>query len=85
MSGTNRLKPLLWLLSMHQLTPSGPVPGTYEGGLKTWKCALDLAAYLNRDVLGYTLAPRGPGLVAAGRRVRGLRVLEVGFVRLMGF
>jgi protein-histidine N-methyltransferase len=39
----------------------------YEGGLKTWECALDLATYLDRDFLG----------VQAGRRMRGLRVLEV--------
>ncbi len=47
--------------------PADLVPGVYEGGLKTWECALDLAAYLDRDVLG----------AQAGRRVRGLRVLEV--------
>jgi hypothetical protein len=52
--------------------PADLVPGTYEGGLKTWECALDLAAYLDRDVLG---AHAG---AAAGRRVRGSRVLEVG-------
>jgi hypothetical protein len=51
--------------------PADLVPGTYEGGLKTWECALDLAAYLDRDVLK---AQEG---VAAGRRVRGSRVLEV--------
>ncbi|KAI9444081.1 hypothetical protein H4582DRAFT_1919155 [Lactarius indigo] len=48
--------------------PADLVPGVYEGGLKTWECALDLAAYLDRDVLG----------AQAGRRVRGLRVLELG-------
>ncbi|KAH9988825.1 hypothetical protein BJV74DRAFT_773312, partial [Russula compacta] len=48
--------------------PADLVPGAYEGGLKTWECALDLAAYLDRDVLG----------AAAGRRVRGQRVLELG-------
>ena len=54
--------------------PADLVPGTYEGGLKTWECALDLAAYLDRDVLlGAHVG------VAAGRRVRGSRVLEVGF------
>jgi protein-histidine N-methyltransferase len=54
--------------------PADLVPGTYEGGLKTWECALDLAAYLDRDVLlGDHVG------VAAGRRVRGSRVLEVGF------
>ena len=52
--------------------PADLVPGTYEGGLKTWECALDLAAYLDRDVLG---APHAG--VAAGRRVCGSRVLEV--------
>jgi protein-histidine N-methyltransferase len=41
--------------------PADLVPGVYEGGLKTWECALDLAAYLDREV----------------PRVRGLRVLEV--------
>ncbi|KAH9974643.1 hypothetical protein BGW80DRAFT_1170132, partial [Lactifluus volemus] len=30
-------------------TDSDLVPGIYEGGLKTWECALDLAAYLDRD------------------------------------
>ena len=54
--------------------PADVVPGTYEGGLKTWECALDLAAYLDRDVLGTHASP------AAGRRVRGSRVLEVGFL-----
>ena len=47
--------------------PADLVPGVYEGGLKTWECALDLATYLDRDVLG----------AQAGLRVRGLRVLEV--------
>jgi protein-histidine N-methyltransferase len=41
--------------------PADLVPGVYEGGLKTWECALDLAAYLDREI----------------PRVRGLRVLEV--------
>jgi len=54
--------------------PADLVPGMYEGGLKTWECALDLAAYLDRDVLG---AHAGAGAGAAGRRVRGSRVLEV--------
>ena len=31
--------------------PAGLVPGTYKGGLKTWEYALDLVAYLDRDVL----------------------------------
>jgi protein-histidine N-methyltransferase len=26
--------------------PSDLVPGVYEGGLKTWECSLDLAAYM---------------------------------------
>jgi hypothetical protein len=47
--------------------PADLVPGVYEGGLKTWECALDLATYLDRDFLG----------AHAGRRMRGLRVLEV--------
>ncbi len=51
--------------------PADLVPGTYEGGLKTWECALDLAAYLDGSVLG---AQAG---VAAGWRIRGSRVLEV--------
>jgi protein-histidine N-methyltransferase len=41
--------------------PADLVPGVYEGGLKTWECALDLAAYLDREF----------------PRVRGLHVLEV--------
>ncbi|KAH9023926.1 hypothetical protein EDB84DRAFT_1564570 [Lactarius hengduanensis] len=44
--------------------PADLVPGVYEGGLKTWECALDLAAYLDRDVLVGAHA--------------GLRVLELG-------
>ena len=32
-------------------SPPGLVPGTYKGGLKTWEYALDLAVYLDRDVL----------------------------------
>ena len=55
--------------------PADLVPGTYEGGLKTWECALDLAAYLDQDVL----LGAHVGVVEAGRRVRGSRVLEVGF------
>jgi len=27
--------------------PSDLVPGVYEGGLKTWECSVDLAAYLD--------------------------------------
>lgn len=50
--------------------PADLVPGVYEGGLKTWECALDLAAYLDRDVLGGAQA--------------GLRVLEVSDGRTYG-
>ena len=45
---------------------------TYEGELNTSECALDLVAYFCWDVLG---AHAGG---AAGQRVRGSRVLEVG-------
>ena len=62
--------------------PADLVPGTYEGGLKTWECALDLATYLDRDVLR---AQAGEG-TAAGQRVHGSRVLEVSsYIRLMQF
>jgi protein-histidine N-methyltransferase len=54
--------------------PADLVPGTYEGGLKTWECALDLAAYLDRDVLK---TQAGVAAATAGRRVHGSRVLEV--------
>ena len=60
--------------------PADLVPGAYEGGLKTWECALDLAAYLDRDVLGSQSAAEAAGAgdtAAAGRRIRGSRVLEV--------
>lgn len=30
--------------------PSDLVPGIYEGGLKTWECSIDLAAYLAHEV-----------------------------------
>ncbi|KAF4563751.1 hypothetical protein EYR36_002992 [Pleurotus pulmonarius] len=30
-------------------SPSDLVPGVYEGGLKTWECALDLVDYLEND------------------------------------
>ncbi|KAG5640438.1 hypothetical protein DXG03_008671 [Asterophora parasitica] len=46
--------------------PSDLVPGVYEGGLKTWECALDLAGYL----AGKT--------VTGGVKLRGKRVLEAG-------
>lgn len=54
--------------------PADLVPGMYEGGLKTWECALDLAAYLDRDVLN---AQAGVTAATAGWRIRGSRVLEV--------
>jgi len=59
--------------------PADLVPGAYEGGLKTWECALDLAAYLDRAVLrSQSAGEAGTGeTVAAGRRIRGSRVLEV--------
>ncbi|KAG5633979.1 hypothetical protein H0H81_004086 [Sphagnurus paluster] len=41
--------------------PSDLVPGVYEGGLKTWECALDLAGHLAAERLS----------------ARGKRVLEV--------
>ena len=68
--------------------PADLVPGAYEGGLKTWECALDLAAYLDRDVLRLQSAA-GPGAgegagaggtAAAGWRIRGSHVLEVSCV-----
>ncbi|KAF8316782.1 hypothetical protein DL93DRAFT_2191697 [Clavulina sp. PMI_390] len=36
--------------------PSDLVPGVYEGGLKTWECSIDLAAYL-----AHSVKPRIPG------------------------
>ncbi|QRW10405.1 histidine protein methyltransferase [Ceratobasidium sp. AG-Ba] len=42
--------------------PSDLVPRVYEGGLKTWECSIDLAAYLARE----------------GYDARGKRVLELG-------
>jgi len=54
--------------------PADLVPGAYEGGLKTWECALDLAAYLDREDVVF--GTRGGG---GSRVVRGLRVLEVSF------
>lgn len=30
-------------------SPSDLVPGVYEGGLKTWECALDLVDYLENS------------------------------------
>jgi hypothetical protein len=41
--------------------PADLVTGVYEGGLKTWECAVDFTAYIDREV----------------PCVRGLRVLEV--------
>jgi hypothetical protein len=60
-------------------TDSDLVPGIYEGGLKTWECALDLAAYLDRDVLGTTTTTTGEGQKKTrrtGTTIRGLRWLE---------
>lgn len=48
--------------------PSDLVPGVYEGGLKTWECSVDLAAYLAR------LSGVGEG---GGFDVRGKRIIEV--------
>lgn len=47
--------------------PSDLVPGVYEGGLKTWECAVDLADCLDRLLGGESAA-----------RIRGKRVLELG-------
>jgi protein-histidine N-methyltransferase len=64
--------------------PADLVPGTYEGGLKTWECALDLAAYLDRDVLNAQAGVTAAAAATAGRRIRGSRVLEVSSsIRLM--
>ena len=54
--------------------PADLVPGAYEGGLKTWECALDLAAYLDREDVVFGTRSGG-----GSRVVRGLRVLEVSF------
>jgi protein-histidine N-methyltransferase len=56
--------------------PADLISGAYEGGLKTWECALDLAAYLDRDVLGTTTTTTHAG-AARRRMIRGSRVLEV--------
>jgi protein-histidine N-methyltransferase len=51
--------------------PADLIPGAYEGGLKTWECALDLAVYLDRDVIGSHAGGE------AARPICGSRVLEV--------
>lgn len=38
--------------------PSDLVPGVYEGGLKTWECSIDLAAYLAHEVRPEVLGKR---------------------------
>jgi len=54
----------------------------YEGGLKTWECTLDLAAYLDRAILRSQLvAEAGTGeTVVAGWRIHGSRILKVSCV-----
>lgn len=49
--------------------PSDLVPGVYEGGLKTWECALDLAGYLCGHVYGSENESMN--------RIKGRKVLEV--------
>jgi hypothetical protein len=67
------------LLSMHQQI-SSQARTSYEGRLKTWECALNLAAYLDQDVLK---AQARVAAVASGWRVHELHVLEVSSFRLM--
>ena len=46
------------------VSPTDLVPGTYEGGLKTWECSLDLVAYLMhtyKDMTGYRVMELGCG------------------------
>ncbi|PCH44719.1 hypothetical protein WOLCODRAFT_139183, partial [Wolfiporia cocos MD-104 SS10] len=47
--------------------PSDLVPGMYEGGFKTWECALDLVGCLHRIFEKET-----------GRRLKGKKILELG-------
>ncbi|KAF9517810.1 hypothetical protein BS47DRAFT_1371242 [Hydnum rufescens UP504] len=49
--------------------PSDLVPGVYEGGLKTWECSIDLAAYLASLTSRPSCHPQW---------IRGKHVLEVG-------
>lgn len=44
--------------------PSDLLPGIYEGGLKTWECSIDLAAYLAHTV-------------RLGMKIQGKKFLEV--------
>lgn len=50
--------------------PSDLIPGVYEGGLKTWECSVDLAAYLHDRL--------------PSESVVGKRVLEVDYRHLEG-
>lgn len=50
--------------------PSDLVPGVYEGGLKTWECSVDLAAYFARIHEGEY------GKLS----VQGKKIIEVGFL-----
>lgn len=50
--------------------PSDLIPGVYEGGLKTWECSVDLAAYLHDRL--------------PSENVVGKRVLEVKFRHFEG-
>lgn len=64
MNAAKKVKMALGFLN----SPSDLVPGVYEGGLKTWECSLDLAAYL---------CEAGRGRMGQRSWVRGKSVLEV--------
>jgi hypothetical protein len=38
------------------LGDSDVIKGSYEGGLKTWECSIDLADYLSRQTYGHNLS-----------------------------
>ncbi|KAL9936989.1 hypothetical protein V8E36_004224 [Tilletia maclaganii] len=50
------------------------VPGVYEGGLKTWECALDLIAELHSR----TVSPSGSVVAGSQLQLRGKKIIELG-------
>ncbi|KAI0766234.1 hypothetical protein BC629DRAFT_893881 [Irpex lacteus] len=61
--------------------PSDLIPGVYEGGLKTWECSVDLAAYLHDRIPSESVVGKRVLELGCGTAIPSMYLLRQAFSR----